>query len=160
MEIRRPGQRRYSASPICSASSSCREIRNCKDLRFFRPSKDTRYRHIDSLFSDTIDWDLIETHWQDLLRVVPSIKAGTISSALSLRRLGTYSRRNRRYQAFSEVGRVIRTGFLLEYLSSAQLREQIAASTNKVEAYHRFAKWLFFGAEGLLLEVHPDEQGG
>jgi len=42
-------------------------IRNWKDLRFFRPSTDARYKHIDSLFSDTIDWDLIETHWPDLL---------------------------------------------------------------------------------------------
>jgi TnpA family transposase len=47
-----------------------------------------------------------------------SIRAGTVSSAL-LRRLATYSRRNRLYQAFSELGRVIRTAFLLEYLSSA-----------------------------------------
>src|SRR6267143_792309 len=133
-------------------------IRNWKDLRFFRPTKETRYKHIDNLFSDTIDWDLIETHWQDLLQVVLSIKAGTVSSAPLLRRLGTYSRRNRLYQAFSELGRVVRTGFLLEYLSSAQLREQITASTNKVEVYHRFAKWLFFGGEGLLLEVHPDQQ--
>jgi hypothetical protein len=107
----------------------------------------------------------VSAHWHDLLQVVLSIKAGTISiragtvsSALLLRRLGTYSRRNRLYQAFSELGRVIRTAFLLEYLSSAQLREQITASINKVEAYHRFAKWLFFGGEGLLLEVHPDEQ--
>mgnify|MGYP003623146277 CR=1 FL=1 len=38
------------------------------------------------------------------------------------------------------------------------MREQITASTSKVEAYHRFAKWLFFGGEGLLLEVQPDEQ--
>src|SRR5438093_5471591 len=104
-------------------------IRNWKDLRFLRPSKDTRYRHIDNLFSASIDWDLIETHWQDLLQVVLSIKAGTVSSALLLRRLGIYSRRNRLYQAFSELGRVIRTAFLLEYLSSAQLREQITAST-------------------------------
>src|SRR5712691_4125036 len=46
-------------------------IRNWKDLRFFRPIKEARYKHIDNLFSDTIDWDLIETHWQDLLQVVP-----------------------------------------------------------------------------------------
>src|SRR5437763_9278827 len=49
---------------------------------------------------------------------------------------------------------VIGTGFLLEYLSSAPTEradhgEQITASTNKVEAYHRFAKWLFFSGEGL-----------
>jgi len=36
-------------------------------------------------------------------------------------------------------------------LSSAQLREQITASTNKVEACHRFAKWLFPGGERLLI---------
>jgi TnpA family transposase len=89
--------------------------------------------------------------------VALSIKAGTVSSALLLCRFGKYSRRNCLYQAFSELGRVIRTAFLLEYLSSAHLREQITASTNEVEAYHRFAKWLFFGGEGSLLEAYPHE---
>ena len=54
-------------------------IRNWKDLTFFRPSKDAKYRHIDGLFSDTVDWQLIEDHWPDLLQVALSIKAGTIS---------------------------------------------------------------------------------
>jgi Tn3 transposase DDE domain len=89
---------------------------------------------------------------------VLSVKAGVVSSALLLKKLGTYSRRNHLYQAFAELGRVIRNAFLLEYLNSAQLREQITASTNKVEAYHRFANWLFFGGEGLLLQIHPDER--
>ena len=50
-------------------------IRNWKDLRFFRPTRDTRYRHIDALFSDVVDWELID-HWQDLLQVALSIQAG------------------------------------------------------------------------------------
>jgi TnpA family transposase len=54
----------------------------------------------------------LKTHWQDLLQVVLSVKAGVVSSALLLRKLGTYTRRNRLYQAFVELGRVIRTGFL------------------------------------------------
>jgi TnpA family transposase len=33
---------------------------------FYRPSKTERYRHIDALFSDVIDWELIERHWQDM----------------------------------------------------------------------------------------------
>lgn len=133
-------------------------IRNWKDLRFYRPSKATRYTHIDSLFSDTINWELIERHWQDLLQVVLSIKAGTVSSALLLRRLGTHSRRNRLYQAFRELGRVVRTVFLLRYLSDATLREQITASTNKVEAYNGFAKWLNFGGEGVIEAIASEEQ--
>jgi TnpA family transposase len=52
-------------------------IRNWKGLKFYRPSKDIPYDHIDSLFGDNVvDWDLIGTHWQDLLRVVISIQEG------------------------------------------------------------------------------------
>lgn len=66
-------------------------IRNWKDLKFFRPTKNSKYNHIDSLFSDTIDWQLIETHWADLMQVVLSIKTGKMSSSLLLRKLSNYA---------------------------------------------------------------------
>jgi TnpA family transposase len=44
-------------------------IRNWKDLSFFRPSKGVHYTHIDGLFKEPIDWDLIRTHWRDLMQV-------------------------------------------------------------------------------------------
>ena len=115
-------------------------IRNWTDLKFFRPNKNTTYRNVDPLFSDAIDWELIKAHWQDLMQVVLSIKHGKISSALLLRKLGTYSRKNRLYLAFQELGRVIRTLFLLEYLSNLKLREIITATTNKVEAYNALSE--------------------
>lgn len=34
-------------------------IRNWKDLKFFRPEKEISYKHIDQLFSDVVDWDLL-----------------------------------------------------------------------------------------------------
>ncbi|NBD32637.1 MAG: Tn3 family transposase, partial [Cyanobacteria bacterium] len=51
-------------------------IRNWQDLTLFRPSPEVRYDHIDDLFTDVVNWQLIETHLPDLLRVVLSIKAG------------------------------------------------------------------------------------
>ena len=39
-----------------------------------------------------------------------------------------------------------------------QLRQQITAVTNKVEAYHGFAKWFFFGGEGVIANNDPEEQ--
>jgi hypothetical protein len=56
------------------------------------------------------------------------------------------------------LGRVVRTVFLLEYLNDAQLREHITATTNKVEAYNGFAKWLNFGGEGVIDTLDPVEQ--
>ena len=126
-------------------------IRNWKDLKFYRPNKETVYTHIDSLFhDDVIDWDLIKTHYQDLLRVVISIQEGKMLPSMLLRKLSNYSRKNRLYQAFREVGCVIRTIFLLKFISDAKLREIITATTNKVEQFHAFCKWLFLGMRGKL----------
>jgi TnpA family transposase len=125
-------------------------IRNWADLNFYRPSVDTGFEHIDSLFGDNvIDWGLIETHWTDLLRTAISISKGRLSSVTLLRRLGNNSRKNRLYRAFRELGRVIRTITLLRFLADAQLREQITAITNKAEAFHGFSAWLRFGGEAI-----------
>jgi TnpA family transposase len=83
-----------------------------------------------------------------MLRVVLSIQAGRLTASAVLRKLGTYSRKNRLYLAFRELGRVVRTGFLLRYLSDADLRQTIQAATNKSEAFNRFIRWVFFGGEG------------
>jgi TnpA family transposase len=133
-------------------------IRNWQDYRFFRPDEDAKYEHIDALFRDTVDWDLIETHWRDLMRVVLSIKAGKIAASTLLRKLGNNSRKNRLYQAFRALGAAVRTLFLLQYISDRELREQITASTNKVEAYNGFAKHFFFGGEGVIADNDPVEQ--
>jgi Tn3 transposase DDE domain len=42
--------------------------------------------------------------------------------------------------------------------SNAQLREHITATTNKVEAYNGFARWLNFGGEGVIDTLDPVEQ--
>jgi len=133
-------------------------IRNWKDLKFFRPDKDSHYQHINALFSETIDWDLIAAHWQDLMQVVLSIKAGKISSAVLLRKLNNYSRKNRLYRAFRELGRVQRTLFLLTYLCNQPLREQITAFTNRVEAYHGYSQWFAFGGERITSNDHEEQE--
>lgn len=133
-------------------------IRNWKALKLYRPDKQTAFTHIDPLFSDPIDWHLIQTHLPDLLRVVLSIKAGRITASTLLRKLGTYSRKNRLYQAFRELGRVIRTEFLLKYISSVELRTLIQAATNKSEAFNGFSQWIAFGGDGTISTNDRDEQ--
>lgn len=133
-------------------------IRQLKKLVFFRPDKKTRYPHIDALFSESIDWALIETHLPDLLRVALSVKAGKITPSALLRRLGTASRKNRLYFAFRELGRVVRTQFLLDYIGDVELRRTIHAATCKSEEFNQFTKWLFFGGEGLIAENVRHEQ--
>lgn len=133
-------------------------IRNWQEQTFFRPDKDAKYEYLDPLFKDVVDWKLIETHWQDLMQMVLSIKAGKLMPSTILRKLGSYSRKNRVYQAFKELGQVIRTLFLLQYISDRGMRQEITACTNKVEGYNHFLDWLFFGKDGIITENDPEEQ--
>lgn len=133
-------------------------IRGLKKLIFFRPDKESSYKNIDQLFGEVINWRLIKTHFRDMIRIVLSIKAGKISPSTILRRLGTRSRKNKLYFAFRELGRVIRTIFLLNYIGDVEIRKIVHSSTNKSEEFNEFIKWLFFGSEGVIAENVRHEQ--
>ena len=132
-------------------------IRNLKELTFYRAGTEAPCQHVDSLFSDTVDWDLIETHLPDMLRVVLSIKAGKISASTILRKLGTNSRKNKLFKAFHALGSAVRTGFLMEYIHSAKLRATVQGATNKSESFNAFVQWLAFGGMGVLRTNNREE---
>jgi TnpA family transposase len=122
-------------------------------------SRQTEYVHIDALFGEVgrnaIDWDLIESQFKHLRKVVVSVREGAISS---LRRLRSGARKNATYAAFREVGRVIRTVQLLRYLSDPALRRRVTAATNKTEAFNGFSQWIGFGNRGVIADNDPVEQ--
>jgi TnpA family transposase len=132
-------------------------IKNWKHLTFYRPDKKTRYRHIDGLFSDHIDWKMIAENFDEMLKVAVSIKTGKLLPSTILRRLGSYNRQNRLNRAFHELGRVVRTEFLLNWISNLELRQIALGSMNKSEQFNQFAKWVAFGGN-LLEENNRDEQ--
>jgi len=126
-------------------------------LHFYRPEKGTKYRHIDRLFTEVVDWKLIRDHWQDLMQVAISIQAGRIASPMLLRKLSHEGRHNRLFAAARELGRVLRTVYRLRWISSKEMRQEVSATTNKIESYHAFTKWLDFGGD-VITENDPNEQ--
>jgi TnpA family transposase len=133
-------------------------IRGIKHLKLYRVSKTDHYKHIDTLFKDTTNWELIESCLPDMLRIALSVKAGRINASTILRRLGTYSRKNKLYLALRELGRVVRTVFLLQYIAEAEIREMIQAATCKSEEFNDFLQWVMFGNDGLIAENIRHEQ--
>lgn len=132
-------------------------MRTWNDVTLYRVDRSTVYKHIDRLLTQVVDWDLIERYWQDMMQVVLSIQAGKVLPSMLLQKLGVYSRKNNLYKAFSEVGRVERTIFLLEYMSDPIMRGHIRAETTKVESYNNFTDWIAFGSP-FLRSGDPVEQ--
>lgn len=132
-------------------------IRGWKDLTFYLPDRNANYRHIDSLFTDVVDWDLIQQHWPDLMQVAISVQQGKVASPILLRKLSAEGRNNRLFRASRELGRVLRTIYLLRWIGSKDMRQEVTGTTNKIESYHAFTKWLDFGGE-VINENEPVEQ--
>jgi len=133
-------------------------IRDWKEQKFFRVSPEEKYEHIDDLFKGTVDWHLIETMLPDMLRVSVSIRTGAMLPSDILRRMNSHSRKNRLYFAFRELGRVVRTLFLLRYIAELDLRHEIQTATTKSERFNKFVQWVSFGGDSVIAENVRDEQ--
>lgn len=62
----------------------------------------------------------ITRHWDDILRPATSIKHGSVTASLILRKLSAYPRQNGLAVALRELGRIDRTLFLLQYISGVE----------------------------------------
>lgn len=86
-----------------------------------------------------------------------SIDSGwTYSPSTILRKLGTASR-NKLYYAFRELGRVIRTISMLEYISDHELRRIIQSVQNKCEDFNNFSQWVYFGSDTIEDNVRDNQ---
>lgn len=96
------------------------------------------------------DWELIETHYHDMLRIAISIYKGKVKASTVLRKFCSKSRKNKLFFALRELGRVERTLFLLNYINDSEMRSQIQAATCKSEEFNEFIAWIRFGGGGVI----------
>jgi TnpA family transposase len=133
-------------------------IAKWKNLKIFK-SDFASYKNIEPVFTkEKIDWELIRKHLFDMIRIAISIQEGKIMPSTILRRLGSYSRKNKLYFAFQELGKVIRSAYLLKYLRKPDLRRKVNHATTVSEAFNDFIQFVTFGNQGIIAENTRDQQ--
>ena len=120
-------------------------IRDLGDTKLFIPKGDASYDALAPMISsDRLNIRHIRAHWEDILRLATSIKQGTVTASLMLRKLGSYPRQNGLAVALRELGRIERTLFILDWLQSVELRRRVQVGLNKGEARNALARAVFF----------------
>ena len=119
-------------------------IRDLADTKLYIPKKDSRYDALKVMIGAPLNLKQIRAHWNDILRLATSIKQGTVTASLMLRKLGSYPRQNGLALALRELGRIERTLFILDWLQNADLRRRVQAGLNKGEARNALARAVFF----------------
>lgn len=133
-------------------------IRRWRKLKLYRPDRNRRYSSIDALFSGSVDWALIGEHYPLLMQLALAIQSGKLAPSAVLARINSNSTRNRFALALQELGKAVRTRFLLEWIMDDSMRRAVHKCTTKIERHHRFSKFLAFGGEGLLRTNDPADQ--
>ena len=105
-----------------------------------------------------INEEIIVEQWDQILRLLCTIKLRESLPSNILKRLTSYSKQNPLYKAIKEVGRIYKTIFLLKYYDEVSLRQNIEKQLNRVELSHLFAKTVFFGNNQELKYATKEEQ--
>ena len=133
-------------------------IRNMGRSQLYKPSFSYNYGHIDRIFKHAINWSKIYAAYYDLLRICASIRYGKVKSSLIFKKITSTRKLNKIYEGFMELGRVIRTIYILEYASSKELRRIVQLGCNKSEMWHNLQKFVYFGQSGEMRTNDPEEQ--
>lgn len=105
-----------------------------------------------SLFGKRIKADVIREHWDEVLRLVPVLKAGHVAPSTMLRKLAAYERQNLVDLALQEIGRIERTLFMLDWLESPELRRRCQSGLNKSEQRHVLTQAICTFRQGRMID--------
>jgi len=133
-------------------------IRDLGDTKLYVPGSPADHEALKPMIGGALNIKLIRTHWDELLRLITSIKQGTVTASLMLRKLGSYPRQNGLSLALREFGRIERTLFILDWLQSVELRRRVHAGLNKGEARNALARAVFFNRLGEVRDRSFEQQ--
>jgi TnpA family transposase len=126
--------------------------------RFWRVDQKADYGALNALAAQRINTALIIDHWEDLLRLAGSLKLGTVQASGLIRTLQTKDRPTRLARALEEVGRLVKTLYLLRYIEDEAYRRRILVQLNRGEGRHQLARAVFHGKRGELRQRYREGQ--
>ncbi len=123
-------------------------IRDLKDQQLYRIDRRASTGVFAPLLTKTADLDIVEEQWDAMLRVALSLKQRTAPAHVIVQRLTNSFPSDRLSKAFTNLGRIIKTEYILRYLTDPELRRTVQLQLNKGEYRHKLPRRIFFADQG------------
>ncbi len=125
-------------------------IRDLKKQQLYKINKDYNGGKFSPLLKKSVNLTLIAEQWDAMIRVAISLKNKTAPAHIIVQRLMSSSPSDRLSQAFTHLGRIIKTQYIIRYISDSELRRTVRIQLNKGEYRHKLPRWIFFANQGIF----------
>ncbi len=126
--------------------------------RFWRIDTKADYGSLNDISNHKINEASIRKHWEDILRIAVSLKLGHVSASDLIRSLFRKNRPSGLAKALMNLGRIIKTLYLLNYIDNEEYRRHILTQLNKGESRHSLARTVYHGRRGEIYEKYREGQ--
>lgn len=128
------------------------------EARFWRLDSNADYGVLDRIARQKVKEHLIENSWDDMLRVAGSLKLGKVSALEIMRVLQKSGKPSTLGKAIGELGRVVKTLYLLKYIDDEDYRRRILIQLNRGEGRHSLARAICHGNKGEIRQRYREGQ--
>lgn len=126
--------------------------------RFWRVDAHADYGELNALARQRVNLDRVTPHWDDVLRLIGSLKLGLVPAMGIMRTLQVDERPTRLAQAIAEIGRIDKTIHTLNFIDDEALRRGTLLQLNLGEGRHSLARDVFHGKRGELFQRYREGQ--
>jgi TnpA family transposase len=91
-----------------------------------------------------------EGQWDNIQRIMVSLALKTVTQSIIVGKLSAYARKNKTKQALWEYDNIIRSLYLLDYIDSVPLRQNVQRALNRGESYHQLRRAVSYANFGKL----------
>lgn len=123
----------------------CPQLRNLSERRLFVPRRmDVPDELVAATLSDVSERAIVKG-WDELLRLVASIRTGRVSPKFVLEKMGSAAQGDPLHKAADQLGRLLRSLYLCDFFSNPDFRREIHTLLNRGESVHQLQRAVFHG---------------
>lgn len=136
----------------------CPRLADIGGTRFWRIDAHADYGELNALARQRVVLDRVTPHWDDVLRLIGSLKLGLVPAMGIMRTLQVDERPTRLAQAIAEIGRIDKTIHTLNFIDDETRRRGTLLQLNLGEGRHSLARDVFHGKRGELFQRYREGQ--
>jgi len=96
--------------------------------------------------------------WDEILRMIATIKLKEVTASDLFRRLNSYSKQHALYRALKAFGQIPKSLFILQVIDDPVLRQAIEKQMDRIEHVHRFTRAVSVGNPREFLQAEKEDQ--